>query len=766
MSAVSGPWRLIAAAFLSAGGIIFCGRSAAQTPVDALDEVVVSARKRTENAQDVPISLSVRDGQTLANANDFRVQEILRSMPNVTSEVLQPRQASIVIRGLGKNPANDGLETSVGIFQDGVYLGRPGMAVTDLIDIERMEVLRGPQGTLFGKNTTAGALNIVTRSPGNEFETWGQVSVGNQDFFQLSGALNAPLMADRLALRISAFDTQRKGFIHDVAIGQQLGEFDRRGARAQLLWTPGENTKIRFIGEYNSQDEDGPGYLLVDPGIIMADGSIRSNNFLDRSARASYVPLIDPGSRRSDADGRQRTTTDQGAFSAQADVHLGNHLLTSISAWRKWSFRPQNDGDYSGLVIQPEGGVSTRHQQISQELRLSSTGEGSFDYLLGAYFFAQELETTFDSLYGPDAADFMTAGLTPLALDGFHVITSADPETTSIAAFAQGTWRPTSRWEFTAGARWTGEKRNAHIERSSSGGAALPAGSTAAIAARARIGGFVAVDVDTDEDFVSGLLSARFEMTDEMMTYLSLARGAKSGGINVAILPAGADQSLDPEVANSVELGWKSQWLDDTLQLNLAAFWMDVDDYQSTQRDRLRNVYYLANAGTVRSRGVEFEGLYRPTAGLELTLAAGWNDATYTSFVGAPCPVETVNPTTCDFSGERVVGSPPWSATAAIRYEFAAGENLRVFTDAQYTHTAAFNIDLSDYTRMDAYGLANLQLGVQGRDDRWRAWVWAKNLTDAEYYTTLATAGAFSSGAVVGLIGDPRTYGLSFRARY
>lgn len=763
----TGSGRLIAAICISAGGSFFCDPAVAQSPVDTLDEVVVSARKRAENAQDVPISVSVRNGEELAGDNSFRMQDVLRSMPNVATEIQQPRQTSIVIRGLGKNPANDGLEASVGIFLDGVYLGRSGMATNDLIDVERIEVLRGPQGTLFGKNTTAGALNIVTRAPGAEFETWGQVSLGNQEFSQLSGAVNAPLVPERLAFRFSAFNTDRKGFVYDETLDQHLGEFDRQGARAQLLWTPAVNTRVRIIADYNSQDEDGPGYVLVDPGIVMADGSIRPNNFLDRNARAGYTPQIERFGRRTDAESPQRIAAEQTGLSAQLDVTIGEHLLTSISAWRKWNFRPENDGDYTRLSVQPLFGVSARHRQFSQELRMSSATESGFDYMVGAYFFTQKMESAQQVGYGADAADFMTPGLTPLALDGFTVFTDSAPETDSHAVFAQGTWRPTNAWEFTAGIRWTDEQRAAHITRSSAGGAVLPAGSTAALATRARLGSYVTTGVNTDEEFVSGLLSARYEISEHMMTYLSASRGAKSGGINVAILAPGVDQTLRPETANSMELGWKSQWPASGIQLNLAAFWTDVDDYQATLRDRVLNTFYLTNAGSIRSRGVELESLYRPAPGLELSLEAGWHDATYTSFTSAPCPLETVNPTACDFTGERVVGSPPWTASGGARYEFLLGSSgRRAFADVEYTRTAAYKLDLSDYTRTDSYGVTHLQLGIQGRDDRWRAWVWARNLADTDYYTTLATAGAFGSGAVVGLMADPRTYGISVRAGF
>jgi iron complex outermembrane receptor protein len=764
---ISGSVRLIAAICISAGGSLFCGLAVAQSSVDTLDEVVVSARKRAENAQDVPISMSVRNGQELADDNSFRMQDVLRSMPNVSTEIQQPRQTSIVIRGLGKNPANDGLEASVGIFLDGVYLGRSGMATNDLIDVERIEVLRGPQGTLFGKNTTAGALNIVTRQPGEHFEASAQASLGSNGFSQLSGALNTPLVPQRLSFRLSAFGTNRTGFVFGDPLNRHLGELDRRGARAQLLWTPAGNTRVRFIADYYSQDEDGPGYQLVDPGIIMADGSLRPNNFLDRSARAGYIPEIDAFARRSDADAMQRIVTDQAGFSAQADVHFGEHRLTSISAWRKWKFRPQNDGDFSALDILPESGVTSQHAQFSQELRLSSASDGPFDYMLGAYLYFQELESAANSLYGVHAADFMTDGLTPLALDGFRVNTTANPETDSYAAFVQSTWRPSPAWELTAGARWTSEWRTARISRTSTGGVALPVTSTSAIAARERIGGLVTSDVETDEDFVSGLLSARFAINEDTMAYLSLARGAKSGGINVAVVPPGVDPTLDPEIANTIEVGWKSRWLADKLQLNVAVFWMDVDDYQTTFRDRIRNTFYLTNAGSVRSRGLEFESRYRPVPNLDLSLAAGWHDASFTSFTNAPCPVETVNPTVCNFTGERVPGSPPWSATGVMHYDFPLRvSGHRMFSQLEYTHKAAHKLDFSEYTREESHGLASLQLGIQGRDDRWRVWLWGKNLLDENYFVTKATSGIFASGAVIGLLADPRTYGLSARARF
>src|SRR5262245_54318836 len=234
---------------------------------DVLDEVVVSARKRSENAQDVPISLSEISGDELRRGGLVRVQDILRRVPNVSTDILSPRQASVAIRGLGRNPANDALESSVGVFLDGVYLGRPGMMISDLVDLERLEVLRGPQGALFGKNATAGVLNIMTARPSADPEGWLEISAGNLDLRELRGAWSGPIGDSTLSYRLSGFGANRDGYIEDSLRHEWLGELHRAGVRGQLQWQPGDSTTLRLIADYGSHDESGPGYLLVDPNM-------------------------------------------------------------------------------------------------------------------------------------------------------------------------------------------------------------------------------------------------------------------------------------------------------------------------------------------------------------------------------------------------------------------------------------------------------------------------------------------------------------------
>ncbi|HET9445301.1 MAG TPA: TonB-dependent receptor, partial [Steroidobacteraceae bacterium] len=511
-------------------------------------EVLVTARRREERAHEVPLSLAVRLGEGLERVGSLRLQEIAPTVPNLSTEVLNPRQASVAIRGLGRNPANDGLEASAGVFVDGVYLGRPGMAVVDYFDVERIEVLRGPQGALFGKNTTAGLLNISTRAPTDSFDAYAQATMGNQSYLQLHGAISGPLIADRLSARLSAFTTRRDGFVTNAQRNMDLGEFDRDAVRAQLAWQPTESFDLRLIGDYSNQNEDGPGLVLVNAGITMEDGSIRPNNFLDRSARAGYVPQFEPFARSNVADASQLVVAENGGVAVHARWRIGAHTLTSISAWRIWENRPRSDSDFTPLDIQPQLHFAVSDKQLSTELRLTSTANGRFNYQLGAFVFAQDLTSEFVAAYGRHAADFLQPGLPTRALDGVEVRTLGEPETRSAAVFGHVNWPLAERLDLSAGLRWTTEEKEAEIHRSSSGGAPLAPGEAMLRAVRDRLGAPVSVKPTLDEDFTSGVLSLAYRIGENGLAYASAARGAKSGGVNVAIVPAGISQVLEPEV--------------------------------------------------------------------------------------------------------------------------------------------------------------------------------------------------------------------------
>jgi iron complex outermembrane recepter protein len=733
---------------------------------EALEEVVVSARKRSENAQDVPISLSQISGDELRDRGLVRVQEILRTMPNVSTDILQPRNASLSIRGIGRNPANDALESSVGVFLDGVYLGRPGMVITDLVDIERIEVLRGPQGALFGKNATAGVLNILTAPPSRDAEGWLEVSAGDHDWREARGAASGPF-GPSLAYRVSGFASERDGYVYDTTRDEWLGELQRAGARAQLAWEPGASTTLRLIADYSSHDEAGPGYQLVDPNMYHVDGSLRPNNLVTRSARFGYVPEFPGDDARNQADAEQRIVTQNAGAAILADWGIGEFRLSSVTGWRKFSFLPENDGDFSALDVLPGLGVNVHSSQFSEELRLASSAEGRFQYLAGLQFFDQKVRSDVFSVYGSDASEYISPGLASSALDGFGVFTLTDPRTQSYSAFAQTYWWPRPDLEFAAGVRWTTEQKSASVEQFTEGGKTLAAGDTVALQTRQRLGSNRAFGVQSDEDFVSGSLSVAWHLNESSSTYLSVARGAKSGGVNAAILPAGADLTVDPEIALGYEVGVKTQWLEHRLQFNASAFHTTFDGYQASIRDRIVGATYLANAGKVRTEGVETEVIYRPVASLTLTGGIGYNDARYLSFRNAACPPELDNQDSCDFSGERVAGSPPLTISASLDYDAPLRNRpYRLRTLIDYSHSDGYRAELSRSTWIAARDLVNFRASIRTADETRALTFSVSNLFDEPYFNGMGLVGPAGTGVSVGLMGTPRLVGLSLELRY
>lgn len=732
---------------------------------EGLDEVVVSARKRSENAQNVPISLSQISGAELQRDGLVRVQDILRRVPNVSTDILSARQASVAIRGLGRNPANDALESSVGVFLDGVYLGRPGMMISDLVDLERFEVLRGPQGALFGKNATAGVLNILSAPPSADQQGWLEISAGDLQLRELRGAASGPIGSTDFSYRLSGFGTDRDGYVLDTARNEWLGELHRAGARGQLQWQPGDSTTLRLIADCSSQDETGPGYVLVDPNMYRDDGSLRATNLVTRGARLGYSPTFDPLARRSDADSAQRVVTENAGATLLADWDLGRFRLSSISGWRTFSFRPYNDGDYAGIDVLPKLGTNVRSEQLSEELRLASPADGVFQYLLGAQFFRQHVESDVFAVYGSQASQYLFPGLAASALDGFSVFTNAQPDTHSYSVFGQTYWWPRQDLEIAAGLRWTAEEKSASVEQSTADTQMPARVDSAVLAARQRLGSAQGFSVESSEDFVSGSLSATWHVDDDLRAYVSVARGAKSGGVNAAILPAGADLTIEPEIALGYEAGIKSTWLENRLEVNASAFYTTIDGYQASIRDRVVGASYLANAGEVRSSGVEAEAIYRPIPEFTVSGSVGHSDARYASFRNAACPPELDNQPSCDFTDQRVAGAPPLTYGTTLDYEAPLG-NWRWRTLLEYSHSDGYRAELARSTWTMSRDLVNLHTSISPTSGSWVLTVWAMNLLDDEYYGGMAVVGPSGTGVTIGLPGAPRTFGLSLKFRY
>ncbi|WP_241342799.1 TonB-dependent receptor [Pseudomonas aeruginosa] len=729
----------------------------------ALGKVTVTARRREEDSQKVPTPITVLGGETLEAQRISRVQDLQQVLPSVNVAYIHARQSSVAVRGIGNNPASDGLEGSAGIYLDNVYLGRPGMAVFDLLDIEQLELLRGPQGTLFGKNTTAGVLNISTRAPTFTAERTVEVSGGQDGYFQGRGTVSGPL-GETLAGRLSAYRTRDDGYIKNIHDDNYLNGGARQGARGQLLFEPNEDFSLRWIADYNEEDSSN--------GSMVVYGA--AERFWQRAALVGASPLRDPQRRKVNINGRQHVSVHQGGSSLEANWNLaGGYRLTSISAYRYWHFTPANDEQLNVSAIN-DTGVEVHDRQFSQEIRLASPTGGAFDYVVGAYAFRQNLGNKTFTSYGP-LADLYLLGANLGALNDTYSKANGKIETDSFALFAQGTWHLTERLDFTAGLRGTYEEKNAKVERFAPlGGAAV--GGVGAAVRNGQLGAYDSDDLSQYNFAPSALLSLSYQFSDDLLGYASLSHGEKSGGVNLAVgsaPSAGADSLLvGPERANDAELGLKSTLFDRRLLLNANLFWTGIHGYQATTLYQAPGstqlVQVLANAGSVRSRGLEFEATALPLRGLTLNFNGSYNDVTYLSFKDAPCPAEVSTrpgaPSSCDLTGQRVVGASKWIANLNGEYQWRLDDRFQPYVSASYAYRSAAEgtLDNSDLSKIDGYALVNLAAGLRSDlgDGQLDTSVWLKNAFDKDYYLS---AFASINGSYTASVGQPRTLGVSLR---
>ncbi|HCF7732136.1 TPA: TonB-dependent receptor [Pseudomonas aeruginosa] len=729
----------------------------------ALGKVTVTARRREEDSQKVPTPITVLGGETLEAQRISRVQDLQQVLPSVNVAYIHARQSSVAVRGIGNNPASDGLEGSAGIYLDNVYLGRPGMAVFDLLDIEQLELLRGPQGTLFGKNTTAGVLNISTRAPTFTAERTVEVSGGQDGYFQGRGTVSGPL-GETLAGRLSAYRTRDDGYIKNIHDDNYLNGGERQGARGQLLFEPNEDFSLRWIADYNEEDSSN--------GSMVVYGA--AERFWQRAALVGASPLRDPQRKKVNINGRQHVSVHQGGSSLEANWNLaGGYRLTSISAYRYWHFTPANDEQLNVSAIN-DTGVEVHDRQFSQEIRLASPTGGAFDYVVGAYAFRQNLGNKTFTSYGP-LADLYLLGANLGALNDTYSKANGKIETDSFALFAQGTWHLSERLDFTAGLRGTYEEKNAKVERFAPLGGAVVGGVGAAVR-NGQLGAYDSGDLSQYNFAPSALLSLSYQFSDDLLGYASLSHGEKSGGVNLAVgsaPSAGADSLLvGPERANDAELGLKSTLFDRRLLLNANLFWTGIHGYQATTLYQAPGstqlVQVLANAGSVRSRGLEFEATALPLRGLTLNFNGSYNDVTYLSFKDAPCPAEVSTrpgaPSSCDLTGQRVVGASKWIANLNGEYQWRLDDRLQPYVSASYAYRSAAEgtLDNSDLSKIDGYALVNLAAGLRSDlgDGQLDTSVWLKNAFDKDYYLS---AFASINGSYTASVGQPRTLGVSLR---
>jgi iron complex outermembrane receptor protein len=792
-----------------------------QEPVVTLDNVVVTSRNREEIAQDVPVPVSVVGGATLERDNVVGIAGLTQKVPNLGLFGSNPRQTSISIRGIGKNSANDTMEPSVGVIVDGVTSAYVGQNWTDWVDLDRIEVIRGPQGTLLGKNTTLGVINISTKPPSFTPGYVYEARIGTYNNLEGKFSATGPIEDGVLAYRGSFFINKRDGLLNNTwqSGPETWNETNRVGGRLQFLFTPNKDLSARFIVDQIQSTENGNKSLLLENGPAnFADGPARPITFASRLARSyfnnadgtPYQPVFG-NNQIEDAKARPQRTR-QGGVSAEVNLQLaGGATLTSITAWRSQRFDIKNGGVTRFDI--GDGGQQLSNKQASTELRLSSALGGKIDYQVGLYALKASVYSDDPTAYGADAGAFNASnaqyaalsapkyrGLLRASQDGVYRSYVLEPKTTSLAAFGQLNWHVDDKATVTFGLRDTQERKTGRNRRElDRAGSALTdaagaddsraglygldlansADRAAWSAAKAlysnAIGGPGAVydwkpGDKIDSNSVSWLLNPSYKLADNVLLYASASQGEKSGAVEFVTASGallGTPQNVRPERARDYELGVKSLLLNRALLLNANLYQITVKDYQAnltvedlTSSSGLRT--YLGNIPGVRARGVELELNYAATRNLKLNLNASYNEAVYRDFsTTAP---DTSVPLAVNLAGRQLHGAPKTIVNAGFDYSHPVGRYLaRVFANSAYRSGAFLASNQSPYSWQRAYTLVDGGISFGTADGRYEWSLVGKNLFNKAYATG---AGTYSSSSAVSTQpGYDRTLAAVFRAK-
>ncbi len=743
--------------------------------------VVVTARRRLESAQEVPIALSVATGQTLEQTGVTNIVTLPQIIPTI--QVLSPngRNTNITIRGLGASYglANDGLEQGVGVYVDQVYISRPGVATLDFIDIDQIEVLRGPQGTLFGKNTTAGALNITTQDATDHLSGAAEATVGSYNLRSFKGTISGPIVADKVAARLSVSGTWRDGTVRNAISGLQQNAQDNLGVRGQIKITPNENLTIKLSGDYTHQQPECCTQLFVRVGDTQRPANTK---YYALAAGRNYrAPSTNPYDRIADVDTDIQADQWVSGLSGIVEYDFGPVTLTSVSAHREWDWEPRNDRDYTALNVTTKSQNPSHQKQTSQEFRLSSNGSNTVDWTAGLYYFDQNITTGGTTAYGRDASYWLLPGTgsPDSLLDGFAVFNNSTIDTTSYAAFGQATWNVNDRLSVTPGLRYTKEKKDGSYAQTTSGG--LVTTDTTLINRRLGIARPQTFSAKTDEGAWSGQLAVNYEIAPDLHSYATYSRGFKSGGINMTALPLTAANLpnttaavVKPEKVQTFELGLKSQFFERLLTANVAVFQTKVENFQANVVDSAAGAPlrgYLANVKEVQVRGAELDLSTRSIGGFTSYFNLAYTDGKYVDFKNAPTPLENLTATTSAFnlSGRNLPGVSRWAGSAGVEYrrpftfidvpgEFYLG------VDGNFRSNYYADVTTSIYSIIKGSEVLNLRAGFEG-DNGVDAFVLVKNANDERYLNNITIVSG-NSGLVVGTPADDRTVQFTIRARF
>ncbi len=746
------------------------------------DTIVVTSRRRKEAVQDVPIPISVISGAQIDNAGAFTINRIKEFVPSLQLYSSNPRNTGINIRGMGSpfGLTNDGLDPGVGFYVDGVYFARPAAATLDFIDVERVEVLRGPQGTLFGKNTTSGAINIITRKPyfqpGGNFE----VSYGNYGFVQAKASVTGPL-SRKLAGRFSFSGTQRDGVVENIRFNRSTNEINNLGFQGQLLYKASEKTSVHFSADATRQRPDG--FAQVIAGVVETQRpAYRQFNAIIADLGYS-LPSSNPFDRIIDHDTPWKSDNDLGGLSLNIETQLGPGTLTSTSAWRYWDWGPSNDRDFTGLQALAKSQNPSEHRNWSQEFRYAGQFSQRLSAVLGLFYINQDLSTRGTEESGRDQWRFVqnstdTNWRTPGLLDGYGANTNSSIRSQSAAFFANFDWELGSGFHVMPGIRFNYDKKTVEYNRSTFGG--LNTTDPNLLALKRVVYRDQSFEAGANEENFTYQLTLSYRPSARIHSFVTYSTSFKPIGVNVGGLPViNGEVATDlavikPEYVQHFEWGTKSTLLN-KLTLNLTLHHTSIRDYQANVQSPQVGVNrgYLANAEKVIVQGLELDASWRISDQWSWNGALTYTDARYDKFTNAPLPLEETGKTLNgqqvafkDISGGRLPGVSKWSASLSGEYSAPSsflGKASRFFVGIDGFYRSAFSSSPSPsaYLNIDGYALVNGRIGFRAATGL-SAFIWGRNILDQNYFEQLLP-GAGNSGQYAAVLGDPVTYGMTLR---
>jgi outer membrane receptor protein involved in Fe transport len=809
----------------------FAQQDGSRPELRAIETIVITAQKREESLQDVPIVVTTVSEQLLRDTGVRDIKDLMILTPGllVTSTVNES-VTTARIRGIGTVGDNPGLESSVGVIIDGVYRPRNGVSFGELGDVERIEVLKGPQGTLFGKNTSAGVISVIPKKPTFDHSVDVEVSAG--EYGELGGSLvlNGPIESEVAAARLYVASRQRDGYL-DVNRGggprteDEDSNLEFYTARGQLLFLPTEAIDVRLALDYTERDEIccAAPQAVAAPPIQTSNGAVPVIQLaLNATQPGAFAQTPDPFARLAFSNrSTQQSITDQGAM-LEANVALGGATLTSITGFRQWESITGQDTDFTGVDIiyrDPDGTFATEFDQLSQELRVA--GEiGRLNWLAGVYYASEDLTSRNRLILGNQFQQYFSRLITPNNPNLIANLTGManafpggngqrdvfEQQSDTYALFTNNSVKITSGLTLTLGANFTDQQKDLdtqYVNEQNSVGCQALRNNFATIAGNAQLQAALptiygvgcpvlndplfnnlTTSQTLDEQQLSGTAKLAYRFTDNVMSYASYARGYKGGGFNLdreringnlannaqqgPLNAVDQDTSFDRELVDSYELGLKTTWAGNSLLLNTALFYQDYQDFQLNTFTGLQ--FIVTSLPQVISQGVDLDMLwYTPIRQLSLQSGITYADTTIEDFGTA---LVFFRPERQD---DTLSFAPELSASLSATFEQPIGTNYMFRTNIGAKYTSEYNTgsNLDPRKIQDAMTLVNARLGFGAADQSWTVELWAQNLTDEEYFqvafdATLqgSSTGPMPTSMINTFLGAPRTFGATARFKF